>query len=249
MNKVKFSTFTNAKLDDYIYISRGRDMAMSMEHEFNKPNIQYCQYCGKECKNTNSLVNHERLCKKNPNGKKSPFIELNSSRPAWNKGLTKETDERVRRGAELASKTLTGRVGHKHTEEEKKHLSELAKERGLGGFNMRKAGIYYNGVKLDSSYEVILAEDLDVNNIRWERPSRFTYHMDDTEHTYTPDFYLPDYDIYLDPKNDYLINNVNPNLGYTDIDKIHQVEVENNIKVIILNKDQLNWSSIKDMLR
>ena len=26
-----------------------------------------CRYCGKECINTNSLKNHERLCKENPN--------------------------------------------------------------------------------------------------------------------------------------------------------------------------------------
>lgn len=26
-----------------------------------------CRYCGKECKNANSLRNHERLCKENPN--------------------------------------------------------------------------------------------------------------------------------------------------------------------------------------
>ena len=26
-----------------------------------------CKYCGKECKNDNSLRNHERLCKSNPN--------------------------------------------------------------------------------------------------------------------------------------------------------------------------------------
>ena len=26
-----------------------------------------CQYCEKECKNSNSLKNHERLCKLNPN--------------------------------------------------------------------------------------------------------------------------------------------------------------------------------------
>ena len=27
----------------------------------------YCTYCNKECKNSNSLRNHERLCKHNPN--------------------------------------------------------------------------------------------------------------------------------------------------------------------------------------
>lgn len=28
--------------------------------------ISYCQYCGRECKNLNSLKNHERLCHSNP---------------------------------------------------------------------------------------------------------------------------------------------------------------------------------------
>lgn len=27
----------------------------------------YCQFCGRECKNNNSLRNHERLCHSNPN--------------------------------------------------------------------------------------------------------------------------------------------------------------------------------------
>lgn len=36
---------------------------------FNKPQIQYCQYCGKECKNTNSLKQHEVRCRENPNRK------------------------------------------------------------------------------------------------------------------------------------------------------------------------------------
>ena len=30
--------------------------------------IKYiCRFCGRECKNANSLRNHERLCKENPN--------------------------------------------------------------------------------------------------------------------------------------------------------------------------------------
>lgn len=32
-----------------------------------------CKYCGKECKNANSLRNHERLCKSNPNHQKNPM--------------------------------------------------------------------------------------------------------------------------------------------------------------------------------
>lgn len=41
-----------------------------------------CRYCGRECKNANSLRNHERLCKENPNRQilVSNFIEWNRKR-------------------------------------------------------------------------------------------------------------------------------------------------------------------------
>jgi len=37
-------------------------------------------------------------------------------------------------------------------------------------------------------------------------------------------------------------------LRYKDTDKIKQVMIENNIKIIILNKDQLTWEYIKTVL-
>ena len=39
--------------------------------------LQYCSFCKKECKNKNSLINHERLCKENPNRIESPFKRYN----------------------------------------------------------------------------------------------------------------------------------------------------------------------------
>lgn len=38
-----------------------------------------CKYCGRLCKNPNSLRNHERLCKSNPNRQiiKNNLIEYN----------------------------------------------------------------------------------------------------------------------------------------------------------------------------
>jgi len=140
-------------------------MSKHKDSNYNQPNIQYCQYCGKECKNLNSLKQHEIRCKKNPDRIISA-LEKYSKNPheAWNKGLTKETDIRIELASEKASKTLKGRPGHPHTEEFKEKQRQNALKRGLGGFNMRR-GIFYNGIKLDSSYEVILAEDLDKNNI------------------------------------------------------------------------------------
>ena len=38
-----------------------------------------CKFCSKECKNDNSLRNHERLCKENPNRQESYFVIYNRS--------------------------------------------------------------------------------------------------------------------------------------------------------------------------
>lgn len=57
-----------------------------------------CKFCGKVCKNANSLRNHERLCKENPNQQESYFKthkNIRINKEPWNKGLTKETDVRV----------------------------------------------------------------------------------------------------------------------------------------------------------
>lgn len=214
-----------------------------------------CQYCGKECKNTNSLKNHERLCKSNPNRSLTNYEKFgpiegfnNKGRISNRKGLKKETDSSIQQM--LETRKLHHAEGkfeyHRtpHSEATKKRLSEVAKSRGLGGINYKNV-ITYNGVKLDSSYELELAKNLDANGILWKRPSRFNYtDLKGINHTYTPDFYLPDYDIYLDPKNDFLIENINPWLGYKDVDKIRWVMEQNNIIILILDKNNLTWNKI-----
>ena len=58
--------------------------------------VEYkCQYCGKICKNANSLRNHERLCKLNPNHREHTGFKYD-----WNKGLTKETSEGLKHVSE-----------------------------------------------------------------------------------------------------------------------------------------------------
>jgi very-short-patch-repair endonuclease len=88
----------------------------------------FCQFCGKECKNLNSLRNHERLCKLNPNRQESPFVEFNKTREhVWNKGLTKETNATLKRSSE-SMKRYWGEhdfpnKGKKMSEEQKKKIS------------------------------------------------------------------------------------------------------------------------------
>ena len=58
-----------------------------------------------------------------------------------------------------------------------------------------------------------------------------------------------DYDIYLDPKNDYLINHSNPTLGYNDCEKIDWVMEQNDVRIIILDKTQLTWDKIEELIK
>lgn len=57
-------------------------------------------------------------------------------------------------------------------------------------------------IVLGSSWEKSIAIFLDEKEIRWIRPKSLEY-LDESgkKRKYFPDFYLPDYDIYLDPKN------------------------------------------------
>lgn len=118
---------------------------------------------------------------------------------------------------------------------------ELAKKTGLGGNRNSYAYGWYDSpfagrVFLESSYELKVAKDLDKNGIKWIRPKPLNY----DKNKYYPDFYLIDYDSYLDPKNNFLIEK--------DKEKIKKVEEQNNVKITILNRNQLSWESIKSLL-
>ena len=171
--------------------------------------------------------------------------------PTWNKGLTKEIDHRVAHSQEtkdLVKLKNTERVWDGHTEDFKKKQRNNAIKRGLGGVRPSKR-IKYGDKTLGSTYELEVVKSLDENKIRWDTCKKFYYKdPNNKKRSYTPDIYLIDYDIYLDPKNDFLINNINPSLGYSDKDKIRLVEEQNNIRVIIVNKYELNWDSIKLLL-
>lgn len=76
--------------------------------------------------------------------------------------------------------------------------------------NGSRKPVYYNKpdtgetVMLESSWELKVAEYLDSLAIKWTRPEPMSW-TDNTgkDRLYYPDFYLPDNDTYLDPKNPY----------------------------------------------
>ena len=120
-----------------------------------------CQFCGKECKNRNSLCNHERLCKLNPDAMEvtGHSAEIKAGRvqghPAWNKGLTKETDERIAKSAETYKRNVAMNgsywTGKKHSDESKRKIA-LSMAGNTHG-NRSKKG-FYKGFYCGSSYEL-----------------------------------------------------------------------------------------------
>ncbi len=163
-----------------------------------KPYI--CRFC-------NELVYnavHVRWCKYNPDLEKNRRNMSNKFDPKICSEIVKEAHRLgVYKNAHDKSR---GKPGHPHTEETKKIISEkalLSNHRRL--VKSCRKYICKNGLEilLDSSWEEALAKRLDYLKINWNRPIVPIKYLDNigVTHNYFPDFYLVDYDLYLDPKN------------------------------------------------
>ena len=122
-----------------------------------------------------------------------------------------------------------------------------AKKHNLGSHGQRSGKILYRQdsygktIRLESSYEIRFANVLDSLNIQWTRPAYINW-IDDRNNTrkYYPDFYLPDYDLYFDPKNTHQIT--------IDRSKIQSVIKQNNIKLFIVPNDFINPEFVKSIV-
>lgn len=166
-----------------------------------------CKYCGKEFKSLRSVHYHENRCPNNQNRK---------YKSAWNKGLTKETDERVKKYVDCCSEGYkSGRLKiwcdglTKETDERLKLLSDKIKQsikekintgNWHNSFSKSRTQIYKN-VNMMGTWEVEFAKLLDKRNINWEYTKhQFDYLYNDEIHKYNPDFYLPEFDTYIEIK-------------------------------------------------
>lgn len=193
-----------------------------------------CQYCNKECKNKNSHSNHERLCPKNNSRK---YISYTLGKTAWNKGLNKETSTSLAKTSETMKKRGHG------------GWSKEASSKGgkAGGGYRENAGrskkykvidSFGNPATLQSSYEYRCFELLTEMGIRWIRPKALKYNG----RNYFADFYLTDYDVYLDPKNNYKAK--------LDSEKIRLTQEQNQVKIYVilekdLSKEHIAWLAQK----
>ena len=177
-----------------------------------------CNFCNKICKNNNSLRNHERLCKDNPNRQilVSNFIKYNVKRRELNiKGSNQYT-----KAAELGlpKPIISTETRLKLSQANKRRPPMSLEDRARKSEIMRRVvkdnpesysknnvsgrvkGVDYKGVRLKGSWELLVAQWLDRHSINWQYETRgFEYQWQGTR-MYYPDFYLPEFDIYLEVK-------------------------------------------------
>ena len=170
--------------------------------------------CKKICKSKNSLKCHEIRCKLNPNVKVwKNGVKKGEGRPAWNKGLTKDTDERIKKQCETFHKRFeSGEIkiqSHPHSKETKEILSKirsdyLASTENAGGFKdvgwYKISNVNNEEFIVRGLWEYNVALKLNDQNILWIRNQYLNYFIDGVKKTYNPDFYLPEFDEYIEVK-------------------------------------------------
>ena len=148
----------------------------------------HCKFCNKECKNPNSLRNHERLCKLNPEKQESSFKKYPTT--PWNKGLTKN-DPRVAKNSENVSKALKGKPNTTiWTPEMRKAKSEWRKQLHLTNPEMHPNRKLANNRNKISYPEKVAYDWMTANDIRFEHHKKIGQ--------YFPDFVIDNLIIEID---------------------------------------------------
>ena len=149
-------------------------------------------------------------------GEGKTFIP-NKNLGGWNKGLTKESSSKVAQSADtLRRKHASGEIipsflGKQHTTQTKNLIRQKIIARYKNGWQStagRTKKIKYSSsvagnVLVDGSWELAVAKYLDAIQVQWTRNiTRFPYYniITDKAATYCPDFYVEDWDIYIEVK-------------------------------------------------
>ena len=150
-----------------------------------------CKECQREFNSRQATTSHIYRTHTNPG---VSFGGHQIGNPAWNKGLT---------GVQVSPTkgkpgTFTGRH---HTEETKRKISQQLSINNKGG---RCKWYEVSGQKVQGTWERNVALQLDAIGVAWSKltlkKDTLEYVMGSKVRRYTPDFYLPTFDIYLEVK-------------------------------------------------
>jgi hypothetical protein len=172
-----------------------------------------CKHCKKELDglSTANKANHSRWCSENPKR-----IEYTTRLSSARESIKNPRNQFVKAKDEgrVLSSSLKGKPSNRKNYHHSEKVVEQIRNKALKSSHRRllKSTRLYTQVDgtqvlLDSSWEESLAKRLDSLGINWYRPSIPIKWQDDLGkyHNYFPDFYLPDFDVFLDPKNPYAV--------------------------------------------
>jgi len=156
--------------------------------------IYYCiENCGKKLKNIYAKRCHS--CEMKKRYREGIIDYKNNNNPMFNVHRFGEESPNWKGGLPKCKK-----CGHELSNYLSKLCGKCCKEGKLNPhFGKVSHGKWskYKGTWMRSSYEVAYAKYLDKNNIKWQYESK-TFDLGNT--TYTPDFYLPESDTYIEIK-------------------------------------------------
>lgn len=171
-----------------------------------------CPHCEISLDDKPRRANHIRWCQKNP--KRLEYVNgLSLARDCiTDESLTKVSNAQKANHKNGRYKNVNRDYmkGRKLSEETKAKIS--ASSRASNHQRVCKSSHEYvdkNGrvFIFDSKWEDALADRLDELNFKWIRPNPINYiDKEGKNRKYFADFYLPDYNLYLDPKNSYAEN-------------------------------------------
>jgi hypothetical protein len=206
--------------------------------------MKKCTYCGKEYSD-GGIGTH--IWRTHGDGKNhdSNIGYLKGTRIVWNKGLTKDINDSVKKQADTLSKGLVngdtkkGFLNKKHSDKSRKIISEKLSRNNKGGrckwFDVKKPS--GDTVKVQGTWEQRFASVLNIIDENWIKPTKsnkkhsFKWFDDDgIEHTYTPDFYSPKLNKYFEVKGYWWGNDKN---------KMIKVSLNNELNIEIVHKKEL----------
>lgn len=208
--------------------------------------MHVCKFCNQERKNANSLRNHERLCKSNPDRQTTVFQDINFQRNQTNisnqyikarkLGLPEPSvSDETRRKLSIAVSQRTDEWNKENGKRVSETINRKVKEGTWHTSLAKHMHVDYNGIDLHGTWELLYARYLDANNIKWIRnKDSFEYTFDGKQRRYTPDFYLIEDDVYIEIK------------GYkTEKDDAKWSQFPSHRKLIVLMKEELTQLGIK----
>ena len=171
-----------------------------------------CNFCRKECKNENSLRNHERLCKENPNRDNDRIKAVQEKR-------TDSLRTRKQRGTfrnqwsdanyklkDSTRQKLKNQIQVWNDERKLKHSDSMkrAVENNPDSYTSSNRGrtkqILFDGIKFQGKWELEFYQYCKKNNIQIERSNEWFEYEWNGKRKYFPDFYLREKDLYIEVK-------------------------------------------------